>query len=347
VCSDAGAAEHSTATYPEKMRVSLGSSMVLGLLEGRLECAPTTAYLMTYSPSRCIANCGFCPQARCSTSRADLLSRVTWPVFPAQRVISAIETAYADRRICRVCVQTLNSPGAFSTLAAFIQCLKTCTSVPLSVSCPPTVREGFLELKAAGVERVSIALDAATPELFDMVKGAAGGGPYTWETHMRALREAVQVFGSGHVTTHLIVGLGETEEEMVNAISTCVEMGVLPALFAFTPVPGTRMGCRMPPDIAVYRRLQVARHLLVSGISKRERMRFDELGRLFCFGVEQRVLVNVVLSGKPFLTSGCPGCNRPFYNETPRGPTYNYAAEMSREEIAEAAALLGLILPQG
>ncbi|HID80257.1 MAG TPA: hypothetical protein EYP48_00875 [Ignisphaera sp.] len=24
------------------------------------------------------------------------------------------------------------------------------------------------------------------------------------------------------------------------------------------------------------------------------------------------------------LTSGCPGCNRPFYNESPRGPIFNY-----------------------
>ncbi|HDI74230.1 MAG TPA: hypothetical protein ENF57_04430 [Candidatus Korarchaeota archaeon] len=28
-----------------------------------------------------------------------------------------------------------------------------------------------------------------------------------------------------------------------------------------------------------------------------------------------------------FLTSGCPSCNRPFYNERPRGPIYNFPSE--------------------
>ena len=37
-----------------------------------------------------------------------------------------------------------------------------------------------------------------------------------------------------------------------------------------------------------------------------------------------------------FETSGCPGCNRPYYNERPGGMLYNYprpltAAEAARE----------------
>ena len=33
---------------PELIRVSLGTAMVLGLIKGKLDDAPTTAYLMTY-----------------------------------------------------------------------------------------------------------------------------------------------------------------------------------------------------------------------------------------------------------------------------------------------------------
>ncbi|MEM4243701.1 MAG: radical SAM protein, partial [Candidatus Bathyarchaeia archaeon] len=36
---------------------------------------------------------------------------------------------------------------------------------------------------------------------------------------------------------------------------------------------------------------------------------------------------------EPFLTSGCPACNRPFYNEKPSGPIYNYPRAVRSEEI--------------
>ena len=52
------------------------------------------------------------------------------------------------------------------------------------------------------------------------------------------LSEALEVFGKGNVSTHIIVGLGETEKEAAQVIQRCVDMGVLPALFAFTPIRG-------------------------------------------------------------------------------------------------------------
>jgi len=35
------------------------------------------------------------------------------------------------------------------------------------------------------------------------------------------------------------------------------------------------------------------------------------------------------------LTSGCPNCNRPYYNEKPSGPIYNYPRPLKKEEIAK------------
>jgi len=42
------------------------------------------------------------------------------------------------------------------------------------------------------------------------------------------------------------------------------------------------------------------------------------------------------LTGEPFRTSGCPDCNRPFYNERPSGPLYNYPRPLTTEEAARA-----------
>ena len=46
------------------VRVALGTAAVLGFCKVKIEVAPTTAHLLVYSESKCLANCMFCPQAR-------------------------------------------------------------------------------------------------------------------------------------------------------------------------------------------------------------------------------------------------------------------------------------------
>ena len=334
--------EHNAVSnLPEQVRVSVGTAIVLGLLEGKLDAEPTTAYLMTYRDGKCVANCGFCPQARNSRSKAELLSRVSWPVFSTKSVVTGIENAVKAKELKRVCVQALNYSGVFGHLAAFVKALKQRVAVPVSVSCQPLNRENLLLLADAGVNRVGISLDAATERLFNEVKGSLAGSSYSWEMQFRQLREAVEVFGEGQVSTHLIVGLGETEVEAVNLIQQCVDMDVLPGLFAFTPVRGTALENKPQPRIEVYRRVQLARYLIVESMARFEDMCFDAYGKLAGFGVDGEVLMHIVESGQPFLTSGCPDCNRPFYNEKPSGPLYNFPRSVTSGEVAVIMRQLG------
>ena len=320
---------------PQKIRVSLGSAMVLELLNGKLDAMPTTTYLLTYRGDKCIANCGFCPQARGSRGRADMLSRVSWPVFPTRHVVNGIEKAVRDGQIRRVCLQALNYPEVFLHLLAFVKAIYSRVKVPISISCQPLNRENMQRLAEVGVERIGIPLDAATEELFDRVKGRLVGGPYVWEEQFKLLSEAVEIFGKGKVSTHLIVGLGETEREMVETVQRCVDMGVLPALFAFTPILGTALKDNPQPPVSVYRRVQLARHLIFRGIARCEDMGFDEEDCISGFGVDEEVLTGIIQTGEPFRTSGCPNCNRPYYNEKPSGPIYNYPRSLTEKETAQ------------
>jgi biotin synthase len=190
-------------------------------------------------------------------------------------------------------------------------------------------------LAETGVDRVSIALDAATEELFNTVKGASANGPYTWKNQLKALKEAVQTFGKGSVSTHLIAGLGENERELIQIIQWCVDTGVYPSLFAFTPIPGTALENHSQPPLSYYRRIQIARFLIIQGKTRYENMRFNEDNRLIDFGVPEEQIRNVIKTGRPFVTSGCPGCNRPYYNERPGGPLYNYPRQPLPEEVIE------------
>ncbi|MGQ9529886.1 MAG: radical SAM protein [Candidatus Bathycorpusculaceae bacterium] len=327
---------------PKKIRVSLGSAIVIGLLRGKLEAAPTTAYLMTYRKGKCTANCSFCPQARESSSRSDMLSRVSWPAFTTEKVFDKLEMAVVEGKIKRVCFQALNYPKVFTHLIALIREIRQRADVPISVSCQPQNTHHIRELAEAGVERIGIPLDAASEELFDKIKGFAAVGPYDWKNQFKLLSEAVKIFGRGKVSTHLIVGLGEDERQMVETIQKCVDMGVLPALFAFTPISGTALERVPQPPIQSYRRIQIARHLIVHGTARCEDMHFDKEDCISDFNIDKQTLLRIIRSGEPFLTSGCPNCNRPYYNEKPSGPIYNYPRKISREELLEIEKQLSL-----
>ncbi len=308
----------------------------MGLVRIKMDAEPTTAYLMTYREGKCDANCSFCPQARGSRSRADLLSRVTWPTFPLRSVVFGIERGFLRGSIRRACVEALNYPGVLQDVIAIVEAIRSRVKVPISISCQPLDRKGLEELVKVGVDRVSIPLDAVTKDLFEKVKGSLAGGPYSWEAHLFALREAVKAFGRGRVTTHLIVGLGETERDVLKAIQWCTDLGVNPGLFAFTPIPGTALEAHPQPPLESYRRVQVARYLIINEMIRFEDVGFDSHGRVISFNVSREGLIGVIRTGNPFLTSGCPSCNRPYYNERPGGPLYNYPRPLTKEEVEEA-----------
>jgi len=327
---------------PRKVRVSLGSAAVLGLARCIVDAEPTTIYLLTYSRNKCLANCAFCPQARTSKSRADMLSRVTWPAFPTDEVIAGVTKAFRENRIRRVCIQALNYPTVMEDILSLVKNMRSLSDIPISVSCQPLGKEEMLKLAKIGVNRVSIALDGPTKEIFEKVKGSPADGPYTWETHLQTLDDAVEIFGKSSVSTHLIVGLGESEEDLVRMIQRCADNGIYPSLFAFTPVPGTLMEDCPRPSVSVYRRIQLAQYLITHSIAKYDDMTFRE-GQLMSFGILRKDLKKTIDTGEPFRTSGCPGCNRPYYNERPGGLIYNYPRKPRPEEIDEIKKQIGMI----
>ena len=114
------------------------------------------------------------------------------------------------------------------------------------------------------------------------------------------------------------------------------DWGVTVGLFAFTPIRGTTMGDRLPPPIGSYRRAQIAHYLIKNHLSSVERFGFSAEGRITDFGLEREELLRILADGRAFQTSGCPGCNRPYYNERPGGTMYNYPRPLTPDEAKEA-----------
>ncbi|MFX0207823.1 MAG: radical SAM protein, partial [Candidatus Hodarchaeota archaeon] len=178
-----------------------------------------------------------------------------------------------------------------------------------------------------------IPLDAATPGIFQQIKGEGSGGFYQWDTHRKALQDAMIILGKGRVTTHLIVGLGETEEEMCNTIQELTNEGIRVGLFAFTPVLGSGLANREPPSYSQYWKIQLARHLIQKKGKHVSSFLFKN-GKLKSFGISKKELIKEIEKGIAFFTSGCPKCNRPYYNERPGKTLYNFPRPIMLKEIS-------------
>ena len=312
-------------------RVSTGTAAVLGLRPAPLDAPPTTAYLML--GERCAADCAFCAQARTSSARADQLSRVNWPAFAPDETARAIAYALERGDVRRACFQVTQSPGSFASAQQAVAALSQTSSVPICVSIGLSSLDEIEALLCAGAQRVSLALDAATPEIHARIKGGS------WERSWALLRAAAGRF-PGQVATHLIAGLGETEEELLHLAQTLLRMRIHIGLFAFTPLPGTRLAGARAPALESYRRVQAGLWLLTEGLSVVDAWLFAG-GQLVDYGATDEALRVWLAGGEAFRTAGCPGCNRPYYNERPSGPLYNYPWPLTADEAdVEIARLL-------
>lgn len=325
----------------EKIRISVGSASVLGLGSlPQFKNPPTTCYIMTFKEGHCIANCGFCPQARSSKSSVEKLSRVNWPIFKFKDFLTKLKYMPFSKKFKRICIQTLNYPENFNDLIEIVTHIKIYSDIPISVAVPPLPKEKLRELKIKGVQRVGIALDGASPEIFEMIKGKDIGGPYTWKEHFQKLKEALEIFSHGFVSTHIIIGLKETEKQVIELIEELYNLGIIVSLFAFTPIKGTRFENIQQPSIKSYRKLQLGRFLIYSNGKKANDFTFNMKGEIINININKKELNVIINETDCFLTSGCPGCNRPFYTSKPSGPIYNYPRLLTEKEKIEVYEIL-------
>lgn len=332
----------SQISSPEYLRLSLAAAMTLGLRPGRfyrgaqLHCLNL---LLTY-PEGCYGSCSYCglsSESEVSYEERSFI-RVEWPDYSLDEIMTRIGSN--GNSLERICVSMIMHPRAMDDSLFIVERLTSEFTLPVSVLVnPTTLEDGDLEaLKQAGTEMVTVAVDAATAPLFDEHRGESAGGPHHWDQYWQVLNDISLLFGRERFGCHLIVGLGETEQEMVEAMQRVRNLGGRSHLFAFYPEEGSRLGDREPCDASRFRRVQLACFLIDYDMSTHDRMEFDELERLVSFGIQGSALDDVVQSGEPFMTSGCPGsdgkcaCNRPF-GDGPPGDMRSFPFELGDEDI--------------
>jgi len=334
---------------PDLLRTSTAAAMTLKYYPGKFYRGARLKalnLLLTY-PSGCFARCAYCGLSSSRSPQEDSFIRVDWPAISTDEVIERVKKH--GKGLDRVCISMITHPRALRDLNAVARRFRDGTDLSISALIGPTLMRGrkpLIEMKKAGVDRVGIAVDAATPELFDKFRGKGVRGPHKWDHYWKVLDDAVLVFGRGMVGVHLIVGLGETEKEMAEAIQRAHDRGACTHLFSFYPEEGSAMAGWKRPSLGHYHRVQLARHVIDNGLGSIADMRFDRKGRITGFGLGKKALDRIIDDGVAFMTSGCPGkdgkvaCNRPYGNERPSEMLRNYPFLPDKKDIRDVRAQL-------
>lgn len=328
---------------PEYLRMSLAAAMTLGFKQGlfyrntRLYCINL---LLTYK-SGCAARCAYCglSSKRSGTYHEKSFIRVNWPTCRTAEVIERI--AGRQQRVKRICISQITNKRSIGDTLTICRQLRSSFDIPVSLLISPTIvtRQDLKDFKTAGADKIGVAIDLATPALFDQYRGSGVEGPHCWDTYLDRLAEAIEIFGVRNAGSHFVTGMGETEKQMVKIIQKIQDMGGWTHLFSFYPESGSGMCDHPMPAMDHYRRIQLARYIIDENLSRFERFAYDQNERIVDFGLTGKKLDQVIDSGQPFRTSGCEGydgqvaCNRPFANSRPGPGMRNYPFPPNRADI--------------
>jgi biotin synthase len=347
---------------PEYVQMSTAAAITLGVTDGRMyrcECTRCLNLLLTY-PEGCRANCAYCGLARHREAERDYADRnfirVDWPAVPMDTVVDIVAQDAANSPFHRMCISMITHPRSDDDTVAV---LKKWTSkidpdtIPVSILSNPTTmgREDVRNLKDLGADIFTVALDAATPALFDRTRGKGVQSPHKWSKYWEVLLDARDIFGPEKFGAHIIVGMGETEYEVLDLVQKLVDLGGHSHMFCFFPEAGSLMDHLPATPRDQWRRVQLARYLIDYRDVRIDHMRFDELGRVIDFGLPQGELDEIIDAGVAFRTSGCPGkvaedisaCDRP-YGDSPPSNIASYPFQPKKKDLKKIRKQLGIPL---
>ncbi len=308
---------------PEYVQLSTAAAMTLGIMPGRMhrcDCTRCLNLLLTY-PEGCRANCAYCGLARHREAERDYADRnfirVDWPAVPIERIVDIVAHDGPMSPFHRMCISMITHPrsddDAVSVLRAWTQRIDP-AAIPVSILSNPTTmsRADVARLKELGADIFTVAMDAATPEIFDRTRGKGVQSPHKWEKYWEILLAARDIFGPRKFGAHIIIGMGETEFEALELVQRLVDLGGHSHMFCFFPEKGSLMDHLPATPRDQWRRVQLARYLIDYAGVRVGQMRFDEHGR-------------IIQDGVAFRTSGCPwkfrddvsACDRPYGDSPP------------------------------
>jgi biotin synthase len=346
---------------PEYVQMSTAAAITLGIMQGRMHrcsCTRCLNLLLSY-PEGCRANCAYCGLARHREAERDYADRnfirVDWPAIPLDMAIDIVARDGAASPFHRMCISMITHPRSdqdtVTVLGKWTRRIDP-AQIPVSILSNPTTmtRADVSRLRDLGADIFTVALDAATPEIFDRTRGKGVQSPHSWSKYWQILMDARDIFGPQKFGAHIIVGMGETEYDVLSLVQKLVDLGGHSHMFCFFPEKGSLMDHLPATPRDQWRRVQLGRYLIDYRGARVERISFDSVGRVIDYGIADSELDEVIDAGIAFRTSGCPGkfaedvsaCDRP-YGDSPPSNIASYPFQPNKRDIGKIRRQLRIV----
>lgn len=315
---------------PDWVRISMASAMALGFRSGRFsrEFEFGGINLLLNYEQGCLSDCAYCGLARTRPGDYEDKSfiRVDWPLVETNAFIDRMAERQAG--LTRLCISMVTHGHAYKDTVELTERIRAKVATPLSILvAPPTLnRERIERFRAIGVDMIGVGLDAATEPLFVEHRTNVPAGGLKWDKYWEVIADSRDVFGPWKVNAHVLVGLGETDEELCDLFIRLCDRQIFPYLFSFNPEPDSRLGVQPSAPLWRWRRIQLVKHLIERERLRRGDLAFDEDGALARIHRPRDWVMSHVRQGEAFMTNGCPGpdgepgCTRPYGSYRPSEP---------------------------
>ena len=179
--------------------------------------------------TRCVNDCKYCPSPLADPSRRDTIERMIWAGH------SVDITNLKGIGITTAVPGHLTPDDLAEEMAQAVKALRSewGNELPIGVSPFPCSRRSIERLREAGANEIRI-----NSETFDIDLHKIMCPNKDLDQILVSLEAAVDVFGRNMVSSNIIVGLGETNDDIIRGVEELCEMGVIPTLYPLDPIPG-------------------------------------------------------------------------------------------------------------
>ncbi|MEA2181587.1 MAG: hypothetical protein QOF69_772 [Solirubrobacteraceae bacterium] len=179
--------------------------------------------------------CRFC------TIEESLRSGATTQVKRPDQLAEVAEAAVRLDGVRQLVMTTGTSNGPDRGARHLARCVAAVHGVlpdlPIQVQIePPADLDWIARLHDAGTTAIGIHVESLDQEVRE--RWTPGKATVPLERYDEAWKEAVRVFGRNRVSTYLLIGLGESPDELVAGATRLIEMGVYPFVVPYRPLVG-------------------------------------------------------------------------------------------------------------
>jgi radical SAM protein (TIGR04043 family) len=166
-----------------------------------------------------------------------------------EQLIEVIHAARAENRANHITLTIGTQAGedrGAHVLSETTRRIKEEIDIPIHAQVEPVDIAYLEELKNSGVDTLGIHIETCDLDIFKKV--CPGKALLDFKYYEKMWGHAVDIFGKNQVSSFVIIGLGESDESILNGAKWMASNGVIPFIVPLRPIPETPLENAIPPS---------------------------------------------------------------------------------------------------